>query len=212
MQKLAKSTQLKINTNENVNTERGLFTNIQNPAEKINKLHKINAEKSGESVGSKNRNKSPLNKNASGDSAGSKNINKNTLKKLRSRKMSVDSSKIFNLLLKKDYKIKLSWKEIICPVFCINDMKKRDMFIYGENRITEQLSISNLIKKINEMEKLKFLVLNEEQLALLPVVKYNNCNNDEQREKQIKMVKSLKTIKDKENKSEIDKKILNSLE
>ena len=68
------------------------------------------------------------------------------------------------------------------------------MLIYGENKITEQLSISNLIRKINELEKLKFLILNEEQLALLPVVKYNNINNDEQREKQIKMVTSFKTI------------------
>lgn len=54
---------------------------------------------------------------------------------------------------------------------------------YANNKVKEKLDIAYILKKLYELEKLKFILLNEDQLSLFnylpkPIIPYEMFNKD----------------------------------
>lgn len=77
---------------------------------------------------------------------------------------------------KKDI-LKLNFKDIVCDRLCRKKSKRILLLSKSKNYINEKISIEYILKKLNELDKIKFIIFNEDQLNLLNVVPNPNFND-----------------------------------
>ena len=123
-------------------------------------------------------------------------------------------------------------------LFCLfkKSSKKEKLFTTAENEIADELDIIKILKKLQDIEKLKRILLNEDQLYLFnllskPMIIHENSSkqeNDQDKNAQDKRFKFTlknnlnlekkkllniyKCVKEKENDSQIDKKLIKLLD
>lgn len=81
----------------------------------------------------------------------------------------------FKLLSGGDH-IVLNFKELICGILCRKKSKNIILLEKVEEYLKEKISIEFVLKKLNEVDKIKFSIFNNEQLYLFNTIPNPNFN------------------------------------
>ncbi|CAD8059134.1 unnamed protein product [Paramecium sonneborni] len=137
----------------------------------------------------------------------------------------LENSRIFTYLLNLKNSINLTWGQILTILLgCSKD--KKNQLKQAEIRLNKQTDVTFLIKKLMEFEKLKYLLLNDDQLNLFnsaqkPILFFDEKNYNNQKQyfdedskitKIQKGFKSYISIQQKQSKGATDLKLLSLLD
>jgi hypothetical protein len=118
---------------------------------------------------------------------------------------------------KRKNKLIFNWKDLILRLRCFKkNSQKRTLYELGDKLIKKRLCVVNILKKFNELDKLKYLLLDKDQYSIfniLPIEKLSSRKeslNENIIEENL-IMDSYKRICVKADKSEIDEKILGFL-
>lgn len=80
---------------------------------------------------------------------------------------------------KKKQMMKIGFKEIICPKF-LNKSESAKVLTRIEKYVNKNISIENIINKLHEIEKIKFLLMDDHALLLFKYVPNPNLITEEE--------------------------------